>query len=284
VTSAPHRTSHLLAAGATILALGAAAAAGAIPPVGQPIPHDPVPLARALAGTTATLRAELSHWQASGHIAIGGPPRQVELLALYQERILILLAQKETLARATIARLPASVAAETTDEVVARRELGRLTTPRPMSAIRIGTALPAGILLRDYLEAQRRFGVAWQVLAAVNLVESAFGRLRNASLAGAQGPMQFLPSTWRAYGRGGDIDDPHDAILGAANYLHSAGAPHDYRGALFAYNHSAAYVDAVLRYARQIERDRRTFLAYYAWPVFVRTPAGLRRLTGPPGG
>src|SRR5207249_84709 len=186
--------------------------------------------------------------------------------------------------RMTIARLPASVAAETTDEVVARRELGRLTTPRPLSAIRIGPALPAGILLRHYLEAQRRFGVAWQVLAAVNLVESAFGRLRNASVAGAQGPMQFLPSTWRAYGLGGDIDDPHDAILAAANYPHAAGAPHDYRRALYAYNHSYAYVDAVLRYARQIERDRRAFLAYYAWPVFVRTPAGLRRLTGPPGG
>ena len=100
--------------------------------------------------------------------------------------------------------------------------------------------------LADYLEAERRFGVAWQVLAAVNFVESAFGRLRNASTAGAQGPMQFLPSTWRAYGLGGDIDDPRDAILGAANYLHASGAPRDYRRALFAYNHSPAYVDAVL--------------------------------------
>ena len=90
------------------------------------------------------------------------------------------------------------------------------------------------------------------MLAAVNLVETDFNRLRNSSSSGAQGPMQFLPSTWRRYGLGGDIHDPHDAILGAANYLRRSGAPGNYRRALFAYNPSSLYVDAVLRYTRRM--------------------------------
>ena len=63
-----------------------------------------------------------------------------------------------------------------------------------------------------------------KLLAAVNLIESDFGRVRNNSVSGAQGPMQFMPATWRSYGRGGDVHDPHDAILGAARFLAAAGA------------------------------------------------------------
>jgi hypothetical protein len=69
--------------------------------------------------------------------------------------------------------------------------------------------------------------------------------------------------------------------MGAANYLRASGAPRDYWGALYAYNHSGSYVEAVLRYAAQMKRDLRSFYAYYSWQVFVRTPFGLRRLTGP---
>ena len=162
-----------------------------------------------------------------------------------------------------------------------RADLLRLAEPRPLSAFRIAQPPPAGVLLRYYREAERRFGVAWNVLAAVNFVESAFGKLRSSSTAGAQGPMQFLPSTWRRYGLGGDVHDPHDAILGAANYLHAAGAPGRYQRALYAYNPSQAYVDGVLHYAHRMRVDPRAFLEYYAWQVFVRTPRGLRRLTGP---
>jgi membrane-bound lytic murein transglycosylase B len=137
------------------------------------------------------------------------------------------------------------------------------------------------VLLRYYRQAQRRFRVGWYVLAAVNFVESGFGRIRSPSWAGALGPMQFLPATWRAYGLGGNVYKPRDAILGAANYLRASGAPRDYRGALYAYNHSQSYVEAVLRYAERMKRDLRAFYAYYSWQVFVRTPSGLRRLTGP---
>jgi membrane-bound lytic murein transglycosylase B len=119
------------------------------------------------------------------------------------------------------------------------------------------------------------------VLAAVNFIESAFGRLRNESTAGARGPMQFMPATWRAYGLGGDIEDPGDAILGAAHYLRANGAPRSYRRALLAYNHSAHYVDAILRFAQRMRRDPRSFYAYYSWQVYVRTGRGVRRITGP---
>jgi membrane-bound lytic murein transglycosylase B len=89
--------------------------------------------------------------------------------------------------------------------------------------------------------------------------------------------MQFMPATWQAYGLGGDVTDPHDAILGAANYLHANGAPSDEYGALLHYNPSRNYAGAVARYARRIRADQRAFYAYYAWSVFM----GDRRLTGP---
>jgi membrane-bound lytic murein transglycosylase B len=145
----------------------------------------------------------------------------------------------------------------------------------------VAVAAPAAELRRHYGIAQRRFRVHWSILASINFVESAFGRVRSASEAGARGPMQFLPSTWREYGMGGDIDDPRDAILGAANYLRRAGAPGDLDRALFAYNRSTAYVRAIRRFGRRMRADPRAFLAYYAWQVYVRTPNGVRRLTGP---
>jgi hypothetical protein len=205
----------------------------------------------------------------------------VTLYALDQQRIHYLLGARPRLATRVLARVPGRVAAHARATIRAHRLLERLATPQPRSRFRTGPAEPAGGLLRHYRQAQRRFGVGWPVLAAVNLVESAFGRMRNNSTAGAQGPMQFIPSTWAAYGMGGDVHNPHDAILGAANYLHENGAPRDYAGALYHYNPSRRYVDAVLAYANRIRRDARNFFAYYAWQVFVRTPHGVRRITGP---
>jgi membrane-bound lytic murein transglycosylase B len=167
------------------------------------------------------------------------------------------------------------------DFVAAHRELVRITPPLRRPRIRVGPAAPAGDLLRWYREGSRRFGVPWNVLAAVNFVESAFGKLRNASAAGAQGPMQFMPSSWRTYGLGGDVHDPHDAILGAANYLRAAGAARSIRRALYAYNPSPLYVDAVLRYARRMSADSHAFFTFYNWQVFVRTTTGTKRVTGP---
>jgi membrane-bound lytic murein transglycosylase B len=80
--------------------------------------------------------------------------------------------------------------------------------------------------------------------------------------------MQFLPSTWATYGRG-DVHDPRDAILAAARFLRAGGAPRHERAALYRYNPSPLYVDAVERFARRMRRDARTYYAYYAWPVIV---------------
>jgi len=205
----------------------------------------------------------------------------VTLYALYEQRLYRFLSGRDELANRTITRLPHTLASTARDLVTAHRELVRLTPPLRTRRIRVGPAAPAGDLLRWYREAQRRFGVSWRVLAAVNFVESAFGKLRNASAAGAQGPMQFMPSTWRKYGLGGDVRDPHDAILGAVNYLRVSGASRNLRLALYAYNPSPLYVDAVLRYARQIGGDRHVFYELYSWQVYVRTRSGSVRVTGP---
>jgi membrane-bound lytic murein transglycosylase B len=106
--------------------------------------------------------------------------------------------------------------------------------------------------------------VSASLLAAVNLVESDFGRVRNDSVAGAQGPMQFMPATWRTYGHGGDIHDPRDAILAAARFLAAAGARHDEAGALYRYNPSRLYVTAVARFAHRMRRDPLAFYGFYA--------------------
>ncbi len=158
------------------------------------------------------------------------------------------------------------------DDLLARRDLVRLRakTPPRKTPLRLGPPTPAANLLGWYREAQQRFGVRWQLLAAINFVESAFGRARSASVAGAQGPMQFEPATWRAYGLGGNVHDPHDAILGAAHYLAANGARTDERDALYHYNPSSLYVDAVLHYAHRITHVRYAFAEYYAWTVVKR--------------
>ena len=145
------------------------------------------------------------------------------------------------------------------------RDLDRLSAGWPSRRVVIGPPDPLGRLLRYYHLAERRFGVRWQVLAAINLVESAFGRLRSKSVAGARGPMQFLPATWRSFGLGGDINDPRDAILGAANLLRHDGAPANYARALYAYNPSPAYVDAIRRYAELMAHDRDALYLLYSW-------------------
>jgi Transglycosylase SLT domain len=245
------------------------------------IPREPGALAERLADTHAALAGAIDGWRTEGDLGAHPPPREVTLWALHQQRIHLLLTGRPSLSRKVLPRLPAGVAAHLRATIRARRGLGRITPLTP-GRYRTGAPLPPRELLAHYRKAQRRFGVPWPVLAAVNFVESAFNRLRNSSAAGAQGPMQFIPSTWDAYGMGGDVHDPHDAIMGAANYLSASGAPGDLTGALYAYNPSDLYVRAVLAYSNRIRRDRNAFLSYYSWQVFVRMPdGGTRRITGP---
>ena len=251
--------------------------APALPAPGAALPRTPGRLAATLTTTTRRLRRALRRWDPAAAV-----PRVVTYLALHHQRILRLMAGRRQLGDRTLARLPPDVRGEARDTVLGRRDLAAIPrSPGPPARIRVARAAPAAALRRDYAEAQRRFGVGWSILASVNFVESAFGRVRSASEAGARGPMQFLPSTWREFGLGGDIDDPHDAILAAANYLRHAGAPGDLDRALFAYNHSRSYVRAIRRFAARMRVDEQAFLTYYAWQVFARTDAGIRRLTGP---
>ncbi|HWT94105.1 MAG TPA: lytic murein transglycosylase [Solirubrobacteraceae bacterium] len=111
-------------------------------------------------------------------------------------------------------------------------------------------------LLSIYQAAGMEYGVRWEVLAAINEIETDYGRNLNVSSAGALGWMQFMPATWKAYGvdaNGDDKKDPYnpvDAIFAAARYLKASGADTDLRGAIFSYNHADWYVDSVLMRAR----------------------------------
>jgi membrane-bound lytic murein transglycosylase B len=255
-----------LAAAGTVVAHGLVACGGGGPSADTSgVPTTPQALSERLSAADVALRRAIHGWRADGDPRRGAPPDEVTGEARYVQRAVRLLSRRPRLAATTIRRLPSRLAYETRELIGALRDLHRLSAGWPAHRVRAGRPEPVGKLLGYYRAAQRRFGIRWQVLAAVNLVESAFGRVRNQSVAGAQGPMQFLPATWRRYGLGGDIRDPRDAILGAANFLHQAGAPRIYARALYAYNPSALYVDAVRRYARLIARDRDAVYILYSW-------------------
>jgi soluble lytic murein transglycosylase-like protein len=144
-----------------------------------------------------------------------------------------------------------------------------------LPAWRIIEPAPQGDLLRDYREAEAQFGVGWNYLASINLIESALGRIQGLSSAGAQGPMQFMPATWDAYGGGGDINSPHDSIIGAARYLAANGfADGNVDGALYRYNNSTSYVNAIKDIAAVLALDPQAYAGYYRWEVFYVTTLG----------
>ena len=151
----------------------------------------------------------------------------------------------------------------------------RPTAPRPPANPTFSFALPGAapigvpnffidkfrippFLLPIYQAAGIEYGVRWEVLAAINEIETDYGRNLNVSSAGALGWMQFMPSTWKQYGVDANHDgkkdpyNPVDAIFAAARYLKAAGADNDIRKAIFAYNHADWYVDSVLMRARLI--------------------------------
>ncbi|HEY4427684.1 MAG TPA: lytic murein transglycosylase [Solirubrobacteraceae bacterium] len=107
-------------------------------------------------------------------------------------------------------------------------------------------------LLPIFQAAGTAYGIPWQVLAAINEVETDYGRDLSVSSAGAEGWMQFLPAEWAQYGvdsNGDGFMDPYnpaDAIFAAARYLRAAGGAQNVRAAVFSYNHSQAYVDSVM--------------------------------------
>jgi soluble lytic murein transglycosylase-like protein len=113
-------------------------------------------------------------------------------------------------------------------------------------------------LLPVYQAAGTEYDVPWQVLAAINEIETDYGRNLSVSSAGAQGWMQFMPSSWRTYGVDANGDgrkdpyNPADAIFAAGRYLKAAGADHNLRQAIYSYNHAWWYVDSVMLRARLV--------------------------------
>jgi hypothetical protein len=126
------------------------------------------------------------------------------------------------------------------------------TTPLTVPNFLINNFEIPPFLLPIYQACGSEYGIPWQVLAAINRIETAFGTNVNTSYAGAMGWMQFMPGTWEAYGvdaNGDGLRDPYnpvDAICSAANYLDASGYADDPRGAIFAYNNADWYVDDIL--------------------------------------
>jgi murein DD-endopeptidase MepM/ murein hydrolase activator NlpD len=133
---------------------------------------------------------------------------------------------------------------------------GSIRVPNPLST---APARPAVLsyseLVELWREAGSAYGVPWQVLGAINKIESNFGGNMGPSSAGALGWMQFIPSSWMRWGMDADGDgladpwDPQDAVYSAARYLAAAGAHEDLERSIFAYNHADWYVEDVLELA-----------------------------------
>ncbi len=172
-------------------------------------------------------------------------------------------------------RIPASLIDVYDRNIDARRQLAAMSHPKDtLPAWRIDPPIPAGELMGYYHAAEAESGVGWNYLAAINLIETRFGSIAGVSTAGAQGPMQFLPSTFAGYGQGGDINSPHDSIMAAGRYLAASGFANDRDHAIFTYNHAREYVQAVDQYAALIATDPAAFAAYYRWDVYYFTTAG----------
>ncbi len=154
-------------------------------------------------------------------------------------------------ANSNVAVAPQMVAAQ--EEALAAELAGSAASAQALSFYRIPL-----FLLPIYQAASVQYGVPWQILAAINEIETNYGTDQSVSTAGAVGWMQFMPATWIQYGVDAldagyaDPYNPVDAIFAAARYLRAAGAATDLHGAILAYNHSEEYVKSVLLRAKLI--------------------------------
>ena len=181
------------------------------------------------------------------------------------------LASYYSVENSVIPLLPASISTPVEDAIAGLHSLYALAGYDQYYLVHAHFVFPyasgatASQLRGFYLEAQRTYGVDASYLASINFIESSFGRNNGPSSAGALGPMQFLPGTWANYGQGGNVWDPHDAIMAAARYLVHYGAPNDMRSAIFHYNLDFDYVDAVEFFARAIRADPAWLDRLYYW-------------------
>lgn len=223
----------------------------------------------------ATLLAELETTLRDPDTTESSLPR----LAHQQQVIYRVLSRSPQQAAAVRAALPDRWRWVFDQHIAARREflaMHRGPASNRLPAWRIQPPAPADQLLRAYRSAAAQTGIDWEVLAAVNLVETGMGRIDGVSVANAQGPMQFLPSTWAepGIGRGGDIRDPWDAIHAAARYLVRRGGLSDIRRGLWGYNNSDHYGEAVLRYTALLKADPSAYRGLYHWEIHFASAAG----------
>jgi hypothetical protein len=172
-------------------------------------------------------------------------------------------------------KIPAPLTDAYDRNVDARRQLAAMAHLRDtLPAWRIVAPAPAEELLGYYREAEAASGVGWNYLAAINLIETRLGSIVGLSTAGADGPMQFLPSTFAAYGNGGDIRSPRDSIMAAGRYLAANNFAADPDHAIYRYNHADQYVAAVKDYAAVLANDPASFAGFYRWDVYCVTVDG----------
>jgi hypothetical protein len=197
----------------------------------------------------------------------------------HQQQVIYRVLSKDAVrSAAVVAALPLRWRSVAERHLAARREFLRMSRgrgPSTLPAWRIIPPEPADQLISHYKKAESATGIEWEVLAAVNLVETGMGRIDGVSVANAQGPMQFLPTTWTEPGIGaGDIRDPHDAIQAAARYLVRRGGLKDIRRGLWGYNNSDYYGRAVLLYASLMKDDPRAYTGLYHWEIHFNADAG----------
>jgi membrane-bound lytic murein transglycosylase B len=231
------------------------------------LPADPAALAALLARVEQALRDPAT------------PEAELPALGHQQQVIYRVLAHRAPLAEQVRGLLPERWRPVFDRHLRARRAfLAMHRPPRPANvpAWRIIQPEPAENLLRYYREAAAASGIPWQVLAAVNLVESGMGRIDGVSVADAHGPMQFLPSTWAepGIGQGGDIRDPRTAIQAAARYLVRRGGLKDIRRGLWGYNNSDHYGRGVLEYAALLREDPAAYRGLYHWEIHYAADGG----------
>ncbi|MEQ1569708.1 MAG: lytic transglycosylase domain-containing protein, partial [Myxococcota bacterium] len=193
-----------------------------------------------------------------------------------QQRVYRALANDEVLANAVLGSIPPELKPAVEKCLFGTREIA-LTVTKPKTDLpdwRIVPARPIGELKGFYEASAARHGVPWTALASVHLNETRTGRLRGTSPAGAKGPMQFMPATWAEFGLGGDIEKEQDAIEGAANYLAKSGWATDKRKAIWAYNHSDHYINAILAFMEVMDAEPAAHRGLWGWQVYYRTASG----------
>jgi hypothetical protein len=259
-----------------------AASAMPVPPRLHPSPRPTVPatVVPAIGGDPAHLAGQLT--AAETILAQSdASPAAIARQALTVELACLRLALHPRWAGPVISQVAPARRAAAAADIAGAADLVALTAPRTrLPPWQIVPAATLAALRASYRAAQAATGVGWSYLAAINFVETDFGRITGPSSAGAQGPMQFLPATWAIYGHG-DIYRPRDAIMAAARFLADHGALRDITSALFAYNPSWRYVDAVVRYATRLRADPRALRGYYSRSVIFRLDSGWVLL--PPG-